>query len=106
MRNRKPRQYCAGNHGAACVRNGTPHDLCDIMGPIPPMPREYAARIVANGAGGSPEYREALIDRMVRHGECLWHAAAMVMNQRCACAACTNSSHPAHAWSISDVEAA
>lgn len=95
-----PRQYCAGDHGAACVRNGTPHAICEIMGPVRPMTREFAAMIVANGAGGSVEFREALIDRMVRTGDCLWHAAARVLNKPCSCTGCVDPNHPAHEWVV------
>lgn len=101
---RQPAPYCAHTHSRLpCVLTGTVHSVCEIMGPSRGWSEDFARKVVANGATGDQAFLDAVLDRMVRWGEPLWHAGARVMGRSCSCSVCVNPADPRHPWLIVDV---
>lgn len=98
-----PLGYCA-HHATGgrlpCVRYGTPHRECEIMGPDRLPTREFATMIVRNGTSTHGMTREqaeiwiaSVIDWICAWGDCLWHAVWEVRGRTgyCACTPCVRT---------------
>lgn len=123
MRSRKKQTFlqrgCAGLGFPHLCMTGpeTPHQFCEIMGPVRPFRLEQAAHYIDSMVmGASLDDRAELIGYMVRTGHCVLHTifevalrriarmpasverSRLLAIARCHCAACDHPADTRHEW--------